>query len=432
MLRSANWVWIALLILGVSGPLYAQVGEQGQELQLTDECITCIIERLEEQGKLLKGEGSPTRSSIDIQLYGYIKLDASYDTDQVSVGNFARWVESAEGRRRDNQFSMTANQSRIGMKLFGPDYDGIVTSGIVEVDFYGGGGQNKSNPMLRHAYMKIDWVESNFDLIAGQTWDLISPYVLPTLNYPVGWWVGDIGYRRPQVRATKEMQVGESSDLKLAAALSRTIGNADPFIPAYSDTGADSGHPTLQLRGDWSFPLFGEKKTTVGLGGHYGAEEVDINGLNDSDKVESWSIVADVAMPMTDTFSHKAQIFWGRNLDDYLGGIGQGVGVKNGKSYAIRTTGFWYFLGYKPQECPWCFNVGGSVEAMTESQASYLAAVPGAGMIRQRNWQAFGNAIYNITPNSQFGIELSRWATAYYQAETGVAWRIQTSFIFKF
>ena len=43
-------------------------------------------------------------------------------------------------------------------------------------------------------------------------------------------------------------------------------------------------------------------------------------GLNDSDKVESWSIVADVAMPMTDTFSHKAQIFWGRNLDDYLGG----------------------------------------------------------------------------------------------------------------
>ena len=54
------------------------------------------------------------------------------------------------------------------------------------------------------------------------------------------------------------------------------------------------------------------------------------------------------------------------------------------------------------------------------------------GSARTRNWQAFGNAIYNINPKTQVGVEISKWRTSYLLQEAGDAWRIQTSFIFKF
>ena len=33
-----------------------------------------------------------TTKAIDVQLYGTIKLDSSYDDSRASAGNFARWV----------------------------------------------------------------------------------------------------------------------------------------------------------------------------------------------------------------------------------------------------------------------------------------------------------------------------------------------------
>ncbi|MHC4751100.1 MAG: DcaP family trimeric outer membrane transporter, partial [Planctomycetota bacterium] len=137
----------------------------------------------------------PVWSNLDIQLYGYLKLDAAYDTSRTDNGNYAKWVEPENNNKNDDQFNMTANQSRFGMKITGPENDLMSTSGRVEADFYGGGEENKPKLMLRHAYMKLDWPVDRFNIIAGQTSDVISPLFPSTVNYSVGWWTGNIGYR---------------------------------------------------------------------------------------------------------------------------------------------------------------------------------------------------------------------------------------------
>jgi hypothetical protein len=123
--------------------------------------------------KLGAGEGAqapkPIMSNLDIQLYGYLKLDAAYDTSRTDDGNFARWVESEEFNDDDDQFNMTANQSRVGIKIAGVGDDEIKTSGLAEVDFYGldfdYGRQNEGYLMMRHAYMRLDWLDDDFSIV---------------------------------------------------------------------------------------------------------------------------------------------------------------------------------------------------------------------------------------------------------------------------
>ena len=55
----------------------------------------------------------PLWSSVDVQFYGFIKLDAAYDTQRSYPGNFVQWVESDVTNTNDDQFSMTANQTRL-------------------------------------------------------------------------------------------------------------------------------------------------------------------------------------------------------------------------------------------------------------------------------------------------------------------------------
>ena len=116
---------------------------------------------------------------------------------------------------------MTASETRLGLKIFGPDVNEIKTSGLVEVDFYGGGAENSPQPRIRHAYMKLEWPEQRLSLLAGQTWDVISPLNPSTLNYTVQWWGGNIGMRRPQIRVTKGLSISDDTDLTLQAALLR-------------------------------------------------------------------------------------------------------------------------------------------------------------------------------------------------------------------
>lgn len=81
-------------------------------------------------------EKPAVRSKYEMDIYGFIKVDAAYDTDRMDAGNFARWVVSEDEGGDDDDFSITANQSRLGLNVKGPDLLGGKTSGKIEVDFY--------------------------------------------------------------------------------------------------------------------------------------------------------------------------------------------------------------------------------------------------------------------------------------------------------
>jgi len=370
-------------------------------------------------------KGQSVWSTMGIQLYGYIKLDAALDSSRVDNGNYARWVLSEQTNENDYQFNMTARQTRLGAKFTGPQFETVKTSAQFEGDFYGGGDENKNTPMMRHAFLTIDFPKADFAILAGQTYDLISPLYPDTLNYTVQWWAGNIGYRRPQVRLTKGFMIGDSARLELAGAAARTIGHSDPFSPG--DTGEDAGFPTAQGRVALTFPSFGVKPATVGVSGHWGEEEFDVNASGDNVKFQSWSINLDYSQPFTQWLALKLEAFTGENLDTYLGGIGQGLDfpVPNDATTAdeIDAYGGWAAANVGPFD-GFSFLLGYSIDTVRATDVSVGS--------RTKNQAIFGNVVYQIVENTSVGLEVSYWRTNYRKEDEGDAVRGQLAFIFKF
>jgi hypothetical protein len=368
-------------------------------------------------------------SAVDVQLYGYIKADASYDSSRTHPGNYALWVDSEAANKNDDEFNLTANQTRLGMKITGPKNASLQTSGRVEFDFYGNyADENKAKIQMRHAYMQITLPNEQLDILAGQTSDVISPLYPSTLNYTVLWDAGNIGYRRPQIRLTKRIALGTDIDLELQGAIARTIGRNSALTG--SESGEDAGFPSLQGRAGLTFLWFGNEPTVVGFSGHWCQEEYDIAASGSNKDFDSWSVNIDVTQPINEWLNIKGEFFSGENLNTYFGGIGQGVraikdanGVIINHANEIKSNGGWIALGLGPWDS-WRFNIGASIDDVDASDVNLAD--------RTENHCLFGNAIYSVNKNTEIGFELSHWRTEYRGSGDAESIRAQSSLTYQF
>ncbi len=353
--------------------------------------------------------------------YGIIKFDISYDDSTVvgDDGDYVVWVSSEDSNNNsDDKTSFTARQTRLGTRIYAPNIGDKEISGRIEIDFYNPefAAENKSTIQMRHAYGQIkgpDWA-----LLFGQTSDLISPLNPSTLNYPVGWFAGNVGYRHPQLRFSKWWKPEPESTFKIETALSRQIRQDSDGLGI--DDGQDSGLPSLLGRLSYSRP-YNNKKIVFGVSGHYGEEEIDsISGGRDMD-VTTWSVNADILFPIGNTMEFKGECFMAENFDSYFGGIGQGV---NPTTYEeINSVGGWVQLGCTPSD-RWAFNAGGGIDNPRDGDLNSGA--------RSRNSFMFGNATYFFAKYLSVGLELSYWKTDYKHDSNGDDIRIQNSWMISF
>ncbi|MBP7050630.1 MAG: hypothetical protein KBE65_06420 [Phycisphaerae bacterium] len=430
--RKSPYIWAAMGLLGLLGLSRVGLGATTQDPSLQDR-----IEQLEKQVADLKKEAAtpasdakpaapkelPAKkslwSNLDIQLYGYVKGDASRDSSRTSTGNFVLYVDSEATKKNDAEFNLTANQTRLGLNISGPESETMKASGKIEIDFFGNyADENKAKLQMRHAYLTLLWPKSDFSLLAGQTWDVVSPLSPNTLNYSVMWDAGNTGYRRPQFRLTKSLALNEKTSLKFEAAVARTIGRTDA---ANSETGEDAGLPTAQGRVSVAFPLLGPKPTVIGLGGHSGREEYDLDATGRNTDFDTWMVCLDATIPVCKKLTLLGELFSGENLNAYYGGINQGVNT--GSLKEIRSKGGWIAASLGPWS-QWAFNLGAGVD---DVNADDVAA--GA---RTLNSSIFANVLYSWTRNAQAGFELSRWNTHYSGDGDADDIRAQLSFIYSF
>jgi len=352
--------------------------------------------------------------------YGYIKLDASLDSAKTNDGDYAYIVLPYAEGDEDNEYNMTAKQTRLGMKFTAPEGEAVDVSGRIEFDFYGGGAENKPNPMLRHAFLTMDF--GGFDVLAGQTSDVISPLNPTTLNYIVLWKSGNIGYRRPQIRLTKAMDVGESANVTAAVSTNRSMGR--------DQDGEDTGQPSFQGRLAFGTKLMGGKTATVGVSGAFG-NETDSEGTEFDQTVMS----VDVMLPLGDMVTLQGEYFTGKNLAIYLGGVGQGIAEEPAPEETrelqmdeIEASGWWGQLTVRPNEMV-SFNVGAG------SDDPELPDYATSGMI-EKNTTYYGNIIWNVTPSAYIGAEYALLTTDYVGTESEPTSyednRAQISFGYKF
>ncbi len=379
-------------------------------------------EKLDRLHQLADSKKKPVMAGLELELYGYVKLDGAYDDSRVNPGNFARWVENESILNDDSQFSLTANQTRLGLNITGPQVGAVTTSGKVEIDFYGGGAsENKSNPMLRHAYAVFAWPEKRFAVLAGQTSDIISPLFMPTVNYSVGWWQGNVGYRRPQLRLTQSFAFSDSTELKLELGPTRTITDST-FVTGSVDSGADAAVPTIQARSSLRFPVGGSRSATIGVSGHWGQEDQHVTNtagiITGHEHVDTWSVNLDFQLPITKWLLIQGEFFYGENLFAYLGGIGQ--------KGDITTRGAWAAATFTPR-ASWQFNVGGGFDDPDDDDLTGKKDND-----RTFNWVVFANANYTLTANLTLSLELMYLRTEYLAAKAGEAVREQLAVTYKF
>ena len=369
-----------------------------------------------------------TSSGTKIQFYGFTRFDASYDTGKINSGNTALWVRPEGLNNNDAEWNLTAGATRLGLNLSGPDTETIKLTGNIEFDFLTTiSAENNQVPRLRHGYLKAYWPASDFSIIAGQTWDVISS-LIPFVDDPAAMWdAGNIGSRHPQLRLTKGFATGKQGRVEVAVAAARTIGESNSWAETWNtDPGKDAAMPTIQGRIAWSAPLLVKNQpATVGISGHYGQEEWDTDIQGNHKNLDSWSCNLELTMPICPKMTFAGEYFTGANLDDYYGGVAQGV---NNSSRAdlreIRSKGGWAALrfAFNPETS---FSLGAGIDDPKNNDLSAATA-------RTKNQTIFGTLVNKITPNLILGLQLAQWKTDYLNASESKAVRAQTSLTYKF
>ena len=362
-------------------------------------------------------------SSVPVTLYGHVKLDAAYQDSRLNADNCANYVLSEAVTEDDDEFQMTANQTRLGLNLGGLEAGSIKVSGKVEVDFFGdAAATNKPKLLLRQAYLQLDWEEYDLSLRAGQAWDVVSPLLPSTLNYTVMFWQGNAGCRRPQIRLTKGFNLeGAVERVEIAVAATRNIGIASV---EHDDSGEDSGTPGFQARLGVKFKLLTEKSTVLGVSGSFHSEQYDTAVDDESTDYDSNMVCVDLTLPLLDWLTLKAEFYKGENVSTFLAGVGQGVNVAGDTE--IESAGGWVTATITPPALEdWTFNIGYGIDDPAQDDL-------GGGAI-SRNVVVFGNAIYNLGGGVSMGLEVMNLETEYNGADDdGDALRVQFSVIYKF
>lgn len=344
--------------------------------------------------------------------YGALWGSAIYSTERAVPGPFILYVASATAEGED-YFVIDTRRSRVGFDIAGPRVPlmGYANSGAkVEVDFQAALGtaeglrvlapENQTAVQIRHAYAEVK--NDEFRLMAGQTWDLVSPLNPGMLTYAVGWGGGNIGFRRMQIRYERYLQLTHTAKLTLQGAMAQDI--ALDFIQ-YAES---ANWPILQGRcGLDCQPVSAFQPLSVGVSGHIGEQGFDFPSIGplpaqDDARIETWSFNVDVRWPFTSRMGVQGEFFTGKNLSAFLGGIIQGINPVTRR--AIATTGGWgeFWYDWSPRLHT---HLGYGIDDPSDR------AIANAG--RTQNSFYFVNSTIDILPKMTVGLEVSYWQTKY-------------------
>jgi len=366
----------------------------------------------------LKGEMKKlvwTKGDMKIVPYGFLWGNMVYQTERTYPGTHTLYVYSASTHGEDN-FVADGRNTRIGLDISGPRIPLLncaTSGGKVEIDFQGSfaSTENKGGVLLRHAYCEVK--DEEFRLLFGQTWDVVSPLFPGMLMYSVGWGGGNIGYRRGQLRAERYLAFSDETLVTLQGSLNQNIFS-DTTVPPYGNLrGEFTSWPLVE--GRMGFTL-GERKGpdalpwTFGTSAHIGEQGFDYIGAPAIDDVrrKTWSLNADVRIPITQRLGFQGEFFTGENLGTFLGGILQGVNPVTLEG--IRSTGGWFEVWYD-----WTDDLHSHVGYSIDDPLDEDIAAGG----RRYNHFVFANVGYDLTEKFLVGMEVSWWKTLYNGLEPG-------------
>lgn len=364
-----------------------------------------------------------TKGDFTITPYGYLWGNMVYETSRTfSPGrSYAAWVISGDQQGNDRVFMIDGKNTRLGIDIGGPKlsmFNCAKTGGKIEIDFQGDFSNtiNRGGVLLRHAYVEAK--NSEYRLLLGQTWDVVSPLNPNTCMYSVYWWMGNIGYRRPQLRYERYVPFSNTTLLTLQGSLNANI--LSDFNGHADIRREPGGWPTIEGRSALTLGQRGKgcQPVVVGLSGHIGEVGFDRYAgaalVDDDVRRRTWSLNLDLVVPLTDRFGLRGELFCGETLGTYLGGIGQSINPVTLEP--IRTQGGWAELYYH-----WTCRLHSHVAYGLDDPFDQDIAAGG----RTYNQFYFANIMYDVTKKFRLGFEVGQLKTVYNGPAAGNATRFE-------
>ncbi len=323
---------------------------------------------------------APAAPAFKFAMKGFISMSGAWQSGSftLSDGQQSLAATTPAGIVDKSSLTFDVRQSRFNFSVTGPKVlAGATPSGVLEIDFFQGfGGGNFGDVSLlnrmRLAYSELNWV--NHRLQFGQQNDLIfamAPTSLSHIGFPLGYFTGNLGWRRPGIFGFHTFPVSSDTKVELAWEAGRSqwadvgggsgaagvpgngIGAAGTNTPNFINLGAASGAPALEGR----LSLTVGKLASAFVAAHW--NQVDLTGVGPpagggspaaSPRVNTLDVysyhagakvVLDLA-PMALTL--QATGFTGRNVSAL---IGQFIDFKYGPASDpnVDTIGWWAQAG---------------------------------------------------------------------------------------
>ena len=389
------------------------------------------------------------------QLYGFVKLDAVYNTSSVFNAESPLWANShtnlryvPNGTEKDGSFIMSARTSRLGFIINGPKvFLGGETMARFEFDFWGGlpdaGASIRTSEMrIRLAYVKVTWPSQTY-ILAGNDWMLGTPlYVLPDMFafLPLTG-AGLLFMREPQV-AIGQTVGPKAFNVTLDASVALAQGNdgkgatSDFFNPGPRGSSSDnqtyqtgvgeaSKQPSYKARLTIRVNPLDKINIILGGTGQYMQEKhalrlvgregsVNIAQLSTAQlayvtnnpyaytqkMVDSWFLQGFASFKVF-FVKLSGHFFTGENIDTYFGGIGQGV-TKRFEGWLYDSVNNPYNLPITPHIDP-VSSMGGWAELLFDFREFNVPFTISAGAGMEKARKSTLPSEYVFVPQSATG-----------------------------
>jgi hypothetical protein len=143
-------------------------------------------------------------SKYNILIYGKLKFDTIYDTNDMGRDEFITYVpKNADG---DDRTTFNVRDTRLGIAITGPSLHGWNASGRFETDFYGYDPSSNGSLRIRLAY--VNFKKGGTQIRIGQDWNQIASLNPSTVDFAIMGYNGNLWNRVPQITLTQDLGGG--------------------------------------------------------------------------------------------------------------------------------------------------------------------------------------------------------------------------------
>lgn len=243
-------------------------------------------------------------------LYGYAKGEFAFDSRQVIAAREGNYIDLASPNVTGNNvanFNGWGVESRLGVKVAGPEFFGMKSEALIEAHFFGSSDASINTLALRHAYVKLS--SDKVEWLVGQYWHpMFVTNVSPgTYNFNAGSPFQPFN-RSPQIRFSTK----GNARFTLAAITERDFASVVYGGGNAAKSGLPAFHAQLQFGSDEKF--VGGFGANVKFTRNTGADHKTAHGKT----LAAFNFLAYAKAQFTENFAWKIYGNFGQNPSELL------------------------------------------------------------------------------------------------------------------